>query len=71
VNRLRNIPRYTDFRLLERDLRAKAATDASSSSANQSARMLVAISGTAAADVLVPCIHSKQSDGSPQWGCTS
>jgi hypothetical protein len=76
--RLRSIPRYTDFRLLERDLMAAAGVAAAaaqtvdvtnprqSQSQSPSPGMLVAVSGAATADTLVKCLHSRQSNGAPQ-----
>jgi len=76
--RLRSIPRYTDFRLLERDLMAAAGVAAAAAQTvdvtnprqcqiqSPSPGMLVAVSGAATADTLVKCLHSRQSNGAPQ-----
>ena len=86
--RLRNIPQYTDFRALERDLRAAASSARAGpavrrrpthaageieSTRAQPAQpaddddapfgMLVAITGAARSDTLVPCVHAKRPDG--------
>ena len=87
--RLRNIPQYTDFRALERDLRAAASraraepavrrrhpthaageneirarpAQADDDDDDAPFGMLVAITGAARSDVLVPCVHAKRPDG--------